>query len=608
MKLHRPSALATIILMGMASLAPGPQGGMPGAIQDAVSGAEIEQTLRGLDYDRTSGGEGEQKAFACLEQRLRGHGVGYQRYDMRAFLSWPVRGELAIAGPEGAKLRAITAAFGASTTPDGLTAEVIFLPAGGQTEGEQAAQTAWSSEVRGRIVVVPGMISPESVLRAQQAGASGLIHVNETDTLHEMIATTVWGTPTTESAARLPAIPVVSIGKTDGERLKTAAGSGSLKVTMVTKVDRGWRSIPLIIAEVRGKSPDFIMVATHVDAWYRGMTDTAGSVASILEMARVLQQHKNSLLRTIRFAWWPGHSFGRYPGSTWYADRFWADLDEHGVAYTNLDGPGRRGSRIEEVAAGGWPGIGEYSREFAQRLSGKPVAAAERIFRPGRDSDSSFQGIGMPEFFIGVPGPGRGHPDVQPSGRIDYWHTDRDTLDKLDMKALALDTRYRVSQLYDLATMPVLPHRIAPIAMSYVRAIDQLAAVAGTAFDLSATRSLAERLTEAAARLDMLPRPADPAQITSFNRLLVRLTHRLNSTLYTRAGRFDQDPAAPVPVLPLLARIRELVKLKPDSDEFGFLETELVRGRNAVGAALREATWEIEAYLGRKGESQSRGR
>jgi len=52
---------------------------------------------------------------------------------------------------------------------------------------------------------------------------------------------------------------------------------------------RAWKTVPIVIADVPGRSPDFLLVGTHIDAWYRGMTDTAGSVASILDMARVLQ-------------------------------------------------------------------------------------------------------------------------------------------------------------------------------------------------------------------------------------------------------------------------------------------------------------------------------
>ena len=68
-------------------------------------------------------------------------------------------------------------------------------------------------------------------------------------------------------------------------------------------------------------------------------------------------------------------------------------------------------------------------------------------FRPGRDSDSAFQGLGTPFFSIGVPGPERGSADVDADGRIVYWHTAEDTFDKFDLTALALDSQYRVAQL-----------------------------------------------------------------------------------------------------------------------------------------------------------------
>jgi len=305
----------------------------------------------------------------------------------------------------------------------------------------------------------------------------------------------------------------------------------------------------------------------------------------------------------VRFAWWTGHSFGRYAGSGWYADRFWTDLDRHCVAYTNLDGPGRRGSRLDAVSANGWPGLVEYARDSAERIAGKaPVAgrSASGPFRPGRDSDSAFQGLGIPFFSIGVPGPERGSPDVDSAGRIVYWHTPEDTFDKLDMKALELDTQYRIAQLYELATMRVLPHRLEPIAAGYVGAVKDLAAAAGSVFDLTSTLKLATSLDEAAARFDQAGRPLRDGDAAAFNALVVRLTDQLNSTLYTAAGRFDQDPAAELPVLPLLARVKDLASLPRESDEFGFLETAMIRGRNNVDATLRKATDAIEGYLSRR--------
>ena len=83
---------------------------------------------------------------------------------------------------------------------------------------------------------------------------------------------------------------------------------------------------------------------------------------------------------------------------------------------------------------------------------------------------------------------------------------------------------------------------------------------------------------------------------------VVRLTHRLNSTLYTKSGRFDQDPAAALPVLPLLARVKDLAAIPKDSNEFGFLETELIRGRNEVDSTLRDVLEAIDGYLSRRSD------
>ena len=112
-------------------------------------------------------------------------------------------------------------------------------------------------------------------------------------------------------------------------------------------------------------------------------------------------------------------------------------------------------------------------------------------------------------------------------------------------------------------------------------------------------------LLASATRLDSAPRPTTARASTRLNEMLVRLTHRLNSRLYSKTGRFDQDPAANVPILPLLARARELPTLARESDAYGFLETELLRGRNAVESTLADSVRDIDAYLGTAGPTQS---
>jgi N-acetylated-alpha-linked acidic dipeptidase len=588
--------LASCVLLLAVAATPQPRADLQ-TIQSEVSIVSIEATLHAIDVDRTGGSQGERQAFEYLAQKLREYGVKHTTHESRQFLSWPGRSELTLSG--GEIIVGKTAVFAAPTPPGGLAGALIVEP----TLTRRVDQTlSFGPEVRGKIPLVQGISDTEAlVLAGMQVGAIAVIQIDQGDKLHEDVVTTIWGSPTTESAARIPSIPYLCIRKSDGDRVKAAAAQGGGQVTLTTEMRRAWASVPVITADVPGASTDFVLVTTHVDAWYRGMTDTAGSVASILDMARLLQKHQSELRRGVRFAWWSGHSFGRYAGSGWYVDRFWSDLDQHCVAYTNLDGPGRRGSRLDQVSTRGWPGMAEYSREFAARLTGKtepPSRRGEgRVFRPGRDSDSAYQGIGVPFFSIGVPGPPRGHADVEPGGRISYWHAEDDTFDKLDMKALERDTQYRVAQLYDLATLGVLPHRLAPIASSYVSVLKDLATAAGTVVDLSSTSEAAAALADAAARFDQAPKPTETSGQAAFNRTAVRLTHRLNSALYTKTGRFDQDPAAELPVLPLLARVKDLAKLPRDGDDFGFLTTELLRGRNAVEATLREASEEIEHYL-----------
>jgi len=572
-------------------------------VASEVSIAEIERTLHAIDVDRTSGSEGERQAADYLARKLAESGVAHTTYDARVYLSWPGRADLTV--PELGTIHGKTAAFSAATPKDGVQGRLVFEP---KLTRHVDQTLTFDSDVRNQIAVVHGFADTEAlVLAGQQAGALAVLQIDDTDILHEDIVTTTWGTPTPESAGRLPRIPYICIMKSDGERLTRAAAARPIAVTLTVDATRGWRTIPIVVADVPGRTPDFVLVATHLDAWYHGMTDTGGTVASILDMARVLQRHAGELQRGVRFAWWTGHSFGRYAGSGWYADRFWTDLDRHCVAYTNLDGQGRRGSRLDAVTASGWPGLAEYARESAVRLTGKTPAAGRsegRVFRPGRDSDSAFQGLGIPLFSIGVPGPEKGSPDVDAAGRVVYWHTADDTLDKIDMKALELDTRYRVAQLYDLATMRVLPHRLAPIAAAYVASVKELAASTGSTFDLAPTLTLATTLEDAASRFDRSAKPETESAIAAFNALVVRLTHRLNSTLYTKSGRFDQDPAAALPVLPLLARVKDLAAIPKDSNEFGFLETEVIRGRNEVDSTLRDVLEAIDGYLSRRSDGR----
>jgi len=585
-------------------------------LQKEISVSEMEKILVPFNLvDRVSGSEGEARAAELLADALKQYGISHQVHHFKAYLSWPIRAELRVLGREPRTLRAVTPSFSTSTLPPGLEGELVFVGSPGAIFGLLAAPAYAGKDVRGKIVVADGLLTPQHARLVEELGAIGLIHINPRELLHEMIITTVWGTPTPQTARHIPGIPALSITRADGEWLKQLRQRGPVRVRLFTEVSTAWRTIPLVVAEVKGGSDDFILVSSHLDAWYKGMTDTGSTDASMLEMARILHRNRKLLRRDFRFAWWTGHSTGRYAGSTWYADHFWSDLDRHCVAYMNLDGPGARSVPLDEVATWGWPELAGFTTQFARELTGKEprdgyFAAGMPIFRPFRAGDSAFQGIGIPEVSIGLPEIPLGHPDradyVGGSERGWWWHTPEDTLDKINMQALVRDTELRLAELYALATLPVLPYRISPIAQNYRRALADLQTAVGAHLDF---KMLIERATwletktrELEAEADKLRLAASSGEASSrvqaLNRLFLRLSHNLNAALYTVSGRFEQDPAAPLPILPGLDPARELAQLDPTSDRYGFLFTQMVRERNRVAAALDDALERIEDFLG----------
>lgn len=572
----------------------------------AISPEEMHKILTPFDkLDRISGGEGERQAADLLVEALRRYGVPHRVHKFRAYLSWPLRAELHSASGEARAFRAVTPAFSASTPVAGLEGEAVFVGSPGNIFG--TLTQGYHQDVRGKIVVADGLITPQNARLAEYSGAIALVHINPRELLHEMIMTTVWGTPTPESARHIPKIPALSVAQADGEWLKQQAARGPLRLRVKTVVSTRWREIPLVEARVAPESgsEEFVLVSSHLDAWYAGMTDTASTDASILEMARILHVRRKELRRGFRFLWWTGHSTGRYAGSTWYADHFWSELSRFCVAYMNLDGPGARNVPLDQVSAWAWPELDDFARDFARELTGKApqwgyFADRTRIFRPFRAGDSAFQGIGIPEVAIGLPEIPRGHPDHAPyvggSERGWWWHTPEDSLDKIDMKALVRDTELRLAQLYTLATLPAVPYRISSIVTSYEQALAELARDVQGHFDVASLAKLLAPLRAAAAKADAraeawrgrAPRPSDANALERLNRGMMTAAQKLNAVLYTSGGRYDQDPAAPLPVLPGLARARDLLPLERESDAYGFLQTRLVRERNRVEDTLRE--------------------
>ena len=171
----------------------------------------------------------------------------------------------------------------------------------------------------------------------------------------------------------------------------------------------------------------------------------------MLEIARVLWANQGDLRRSVRIAWWPGHSTGRYAGSAWFADTFAIDLDEHCVAQINCDSPGCRWADVYENVA--WMSETEdLCKDVIRAVTGQESHGE----RPLRAGDYSFNNIGLTSFFMlsstmtEEKRREMSYYTVGGCGGNIAWHTENDILEIADRQVLLRDIK-----LYLAAVMSV---------------------------------------------------------------------------------------------------------------------------------------------------------
>jgi hypothetical protein len=174
------------------------------------------------------------------------------------------------------------------------------------------------------------------------------------------------------------------------------------------------------------------------------------------------------------------------------------------------------------------------------------------------------------------------------------WHTEADTFEIADKDVLFKDIELYLEAVTKVANAEVLPMDWRATAAEFTATIAEYQAAAGDRFDLRPAAVAASDLSGVLDRfysaLDAGGIPADSA-----NPVLKGLARILVPINYTRGPRFTHDPALNVPPLPAIAEAEILDGASPD--QIGFVETQLLRGRNRVVAALREATRLVETTL-----------
>jgi N-acetylated-alpha-linked acidic dipeptidase len=232
---------------------------------------------------RLSGSPEEREAVDLLRRHLSVWGVPHRLHEPEAFISIPLAAHVRVGERT---YRAKTPAMSVSTDGQAISAELVYMPShGGETTGDvfSTGVDLAETDVRGKIVLTEGMASPGKVNDVMAAGALAGIFINPGEAIHEGICTTIWGTPDLASMERQPSIPVVAVNHSDGRALIAAARQGRT-VALATRLDTGWRRIPVLVAEIAGtRAPDeFVLLHGHLDSWHVGVGDTAGAGARVL--------------------------------------------------------------------------------------------------------------------------------------------------------------------------------------------------------------------------------------------------------------------------------------------------------------------------------------
>jgi hypothetical protein len=418
-----------------------------------------------------------------------------------------------------------------------------------------------------------------------------------------MIITTIWGHPTPETLDYIPKNVVVSMNKANGDYLKSLCGKGPVRVLLTTETWTGFKKVPLAIADIRGRvEPNkYVLYSSHIDSWHKGATDNATANACILETARILSKYRKELRYGVRCIWWSGHSHGRYSGSTWYADYNWEDLYENAIVHLNVDSLGCQGatdySKVECTAE-----LYDLEKSVIKDYT-KQSPPYRRISRSG---DSSFWGIGIPSLFILLshqPLSGS-HSNVLSPGFAWFWHTEADTLDKIDRETLLRDTRIYMAALWRLCTAPILPFNFVRVADEMIFHLSDLQKKAKDAFDLAPAIEKAQTFRSKAGELNRICTEIIVKYNTSgessanqsygsmairLNDCIMRLSRILIPINYCATDRFDADRAFYIPPLPKLQRSEEMGIMDRQVDLFKFLERRMVRERNRVCHSLNEA-------------------
>jgi Zn-dependent M28 family amino/carboxypeptidase len=291
---------------------------------DAMMGhlTKLAQIADANDHTRAMGTPGYQASVDYVANMLRDKGFDVQTPEFEVRLPFADEPVLTVSG---ARVPAKPLNYTIGTPADGLRGPLVAARA---DDSPGCAESDYDGlPVRGAVVLVDRGTCPfgDKQANAAKRGAVALIIANNVD------GDEFGGTLGEDTDVQ---IPVVSVTKAEGARLRGAPGPVTLTMKAGVNVDRTRN----VIAQTKtGSTADVVMVGAHLDSVPEGpgINDNGSGVAAVLETA--LQMGSSPDVRNaVRFGFWGAEELGLL-GSDNYVSTLGVDQLKDIALYLNFD-------------------------------------------------------------------------------------------------------------------------------------------------------------------------------------------------------------------------------------------------------------------------------
>ncbi len=363
---------------------------------------------------------------------------------------------LEVLGPEKFPVSLVSLGLSPATPAGGL--EGVLVNIGTGTEADFAAA---GSAVKGAILIVHTEVSytwndlfneyrnpPAIIDRALKAGALAILWTGERE--RKLLYR-----HTNSMDGRLERIPQAAIAREDGLHLERAAieypGKVRVRLTMPNQI-AGPVEQQNVVGEIRGyeKPDEFVVLGAHLDSWElgTGALDNGCNAALVIEAARAIKASGLLPRRTIRFILFSGEEEGLF-GSWEYVKAHRAELDKYRAVVIFDSGIGR----VTGYSLGGRHDIEPALREILKPFAGWDV-----------DNHSYDATWGTDHFDFLLEGVPNLVANQEVANYLQNYHAASDTLDKVDIRELKLNTVLAAVTAWGIADRPE------PIGPRYSRA------------------------------------------------------------------------------------------------------------------------------------------